>query len=351
MHKPRILVTGGAGFVGSHACKALARAGYVPVTYDNLSNGVREAVKWGPLEVGHLEDEARLAAVVTQHRPAAVLHFAALIEAGQSVASPERFHHNNVAGTLSLLRVMRGAGIGRIVYSSSAAVYGEPTVLPIPEAHPLRPLNPYGQGKLQVEEMLRDQSAAHGLAYCALRYFNAAGADPEGELRENHDPETHLLPLVLRAAEDGGAITAFGTDYGTPDGTCIRDYVHVSDLADAHVLALRRLLEDGGNLIANLGAGCGHSVLEVIDTVGRLLGRPVRVVKGRRRPGDPAALVADISLAYRVLGWRPLRSSLAEQIGSAARALGISVPLFPAPETIPGTGGPADRGKPMTAEG
>ena len=323
MSAPAVLVTGGAGFVGSHACKALARAGYRPVVYDNLSNGVAEAVKWGPLEIGDLHDAARLAAVVDRHKPLGVLHFAAFIEAGESVGAPARFYRNNVAGTLALLGVMRAAAIDKIVFSSTAAVYGEPEVTPIPETHPLRPVNPYGRGKLMVEEILRDVSAADGLGYCALRYFNAAGADPDGELGENHDPETHLIPLVLQAAYGlRPEIAIYGTDYDTPDGTCIRDYVHVSDLAAAHVLALRRLLDGGENLVANLGTGRGYSVREVIDTVEEVTGRAIPVREAGRRPGDPAVLVAEAGQARRSLGWQPSYETLFEQVTHAAVAVG-----------------------------
>lgn len=314
-----VLVTGGAGFVGSHACKALAHAGYRPVVYDNLSNGRREAVRWGPLEVGDLEDAARLADVFARHAPVGVLHFAACIEAAESVRAPERFYRNNVGATLTLLRVMRAAGVDRIVFSSTAAVYGEPEVTPIPEAHPLRPLNPYGRSKLMAELVLKDMAAAQGLRYCALRYFNAAGADPAGELGEYHDPETHLIPLVLQAAYGlRPDIAIFGTDYDTPDGTCIRDYVHVSDLAEAHVLALRRLLCGGDSLVANLGTGRGVSVRQVIDTVATVTGRPVRVREASRRPGDPAVLVASPAHAERELGWVQHHDRLADQVRDAA---------------------------------
>ena len=322
MSVPSVLVTGGAGFVGSHTCKALARAGFLPVVYDDLSSGSADAVRWGPLEVGDIADEARLGSVLETHRPVAVLHFAGFIDAGASVRMPERFYANNVAGSLALFRAMRHHKIDRIVFSSSASVYGEPHSTPIPETHRLRPANPYGRSKLMVEEILGDTAAAGGLSYCALRYFNAAGADPEGELRERHEPETHLIPLVLQAAYGlRPDIRIFGTDYETPDGTCIRDYVHVSDLAEAHVLACRRLLEGGGNLTANLGTGMGHSVREVIRTVEEITGRPVMVREEPRRAGDPAALVASIEVARRELGWSPVRPALAEQIRDAARSM------------------------------
>lgn len=317
--KPAVLVTGGAGFVGSHTCKALAKAGYLPVVYDDLSNGVEDAVRWGPLEVGALEDEAHLASVVARHKPVAVVHFAAFIEAGESVREPGRFYRNNVAGTLSLLQVMREADIKRVVFSSTAAVYGNPERTPIPESHPLRPVNPYGRSKLMVEEILADVAAAQGLCYAALRYFNAAGADPDGELGENHHPETHLIPLVIQAAFGlRPEIAVFGTDYDTPDGTCIRDYVHVSDLAAAHVLALRRLLNSGENLVANLGTGQGYSVREVINAVQEVIGLPVRVREAGRRPGDPAVLVAKADHARKALGWCPVHSQLRKEVADAA---------------------------------
>lgn len=319
MTRPTVLVTGGAGFVGSHTCKALAKAGYLPVVYDDLSNGVEDAVRWGPLELGTLEDEAHLAAVVARHKPVAVVHFAAFIEAGESVREPGRFYRNNVAGTLSLLRVMREADIKRVVFSSTAAVYGNPERTPIPEDHPLRPVNPYGRSKLMVEEILADVAAAHGLFYAALRYFNAAGADPDGDLGENHQPETHLIPLVLQAAYGRRPdIAVFGTDYDTPDGTCIRDYVHVADLAEAHTLALRRLIGGGESLIANLGTGRGFSVREVIETVAGVTGRQFAVRHAERRAGDPAVLVADARRAQSELGWAPRFASLSEQVRHAA---------------------------------
>lgn len=320
MSAPTVLVTGGAGFVGSHACKALARAGFLPVAYDDLSNGVRDAVRWGPFERGELADETRLAAVVHRHRPVGVLHFAAATEIGLSISQPERFYRANVGGTLSLLRVMGDAGMDKIVFSSTCAVYGESDVMPIPETHILRPMNPYGRGKLMAERILEDVSAARGVAYCALRYFNAAGADPDGELGENHDPETHLIPLVLRAAFGlRSDVSIFGTDYPTPDGTCIRDFVHVSDLADAHVAALRRLMDGGGNLVANLGTGRGHSVREVVAMVERVAERRVPVRLAPRRVGDPAVLVAGAAVAKAALGWTPRFPDLSDQVWHAMR--------------------------------
>ncbi|OYQ37137.1 UDP-glucose 4-epimerase GalE [Niveispirillum lacus] len=319
MTRPTILVTGGAGFIGSHACKALARAGYQPVVYDDLSNGLVEAVRWGPLVVGGLADPARLAALFDQYRPVAVLHFAAFIEAGLSVREPARFYQNNVAGTLSLLQAMAQAGCDRIVFSSTAAVYGDPLQTPIREDHVLQPVNPYGRSKLMVENILADQAAAKGLRVAVLRYFNASGADPEGELGENHQPETHLIPLVLQAAlGHRPEIAIFGSDYDTPDGTCIRDYVHVADLADAHVLALRRLLADGDNLTANLGTGTGFSVAQVVAAVEQVTGLPVPVRRSDRRPGDPAILVADKGRAWTDLGWQPRFPDITDHIRHAA---------------------------------
>lgn len=321
MTMPTILVTGGAGFVGSHTCKALTRAGYLPVVYDDLSNGVRDTVRWGPFEVGALEDEARLTEVVACHRPIAVMHFAAFIEAGESVREPARFYQNNVAGTLALLRVMHVASIDKIVFSSTAAVYGEPEVVPISETHPLRPVNPYGRSKLVVEEILRDITAANRLSFAALRYFNAAGADPDGELRENHRLETHLIPLTLQAAFGARSeIAVFGTDYDTPDGTCIRDYVHVADLAVAHVRAVQRLLGGGASLVANLGTGKGFSVREVIKAVEAVTGQQVPTRLANRRAGDPAVLVADARLAAQELQWTPVYPNLADQVRHAAFA-------------------------------
>ncbi|WP_193182385.1 UDP-glucose 4-epimerase GalE [Nisaea sediminum] len=309
--RPVVLVTGGAGFIGSHTCKALSRAGYLPVTYDDLSNGIAAAVRWGPLEIGDIRDEARLNSVMATYRPEAVLHFAGLIEAGTSVREPLDYYDVNVSGSQTLLRCMRRAGIGRIVFSSTAAVYGEPEIVPIPETHPRRPINPYGRSKNMVEDILADAAAAYGLRYCALRYFNAAGADPEGELRENHDPETHLIPLAIQAALGlRDELVIFGTDYDTPDGTCVRDYVHVSDLAEGHVLAVRRLLDGGESGEINLGSGIGRSVKQVIKSIERLTGRKLKARSSVRREGDPAVLLAGLSRATSLLGWRPRLSEL-----------------------------------------
>jgi len=318
MTNPPVLVTGGAGYVGSHACKALRAAGYLPVTYDDLSRGRRELVRWGPLEEGDLLDGARLGAVIAAHRPVAALHFAGLIEVGESVREPERYRRVNVEGSRVLLDALRHGGVQILVFSSTAAVYGEPECVPIPEDHPKRPLNPYGESKLAVEGLLAE-AQAWGLRSVALRYFNACGADPEGETGECHDPETHLLPNLLRAAAGlAPPLTIFGDDWPTPDGTCVRDYVHVTDLADAHVAALDRL-RAGSPLppALNLGTGKGLSIREVLSAAEAVTGRAVPQVVGARRPGDPAVLVADPAGARVALGWEARRSDARTILGSA----------------------------------
>lgn len=313
-----VLVTGGAGFVGSHACKALALAGHVPITYDSLECGHRELVKWGPLEIGDIHDRARLLEVMARHRPEAVMHFASYIVVGESVIKPEVYERNIVGGTRVLVDAMAAAGIGKLVVSSSAAVYGIPHTTPITEDAPCNPVNPYGASKLKMERLLADASTAHGLSWVALRYFNATGADPDGETGEWHDPETHLIPLVLDVALGrAAAITVNGGDYNTPDGTCIRDYIHVSDLAEAHLLAWRHAIGNVGGAAFNLGSNRGASVREVVNTVREVTGRSVPVKMGPRRAGDPPALVADSRRGRDVLGWSPRRSDLATQIGDA----------------------------------
>jgi UDP-arabinose 4-epimerase len=320
--RKRVLVTGGAGYVGSHACKALAHAGYVPVVYDNLSRGHAWAVKWGSLERGDLLSPARLAAVIQKHRPVAVMHFAALISVGESVDDPLRYYQNNVGGTINLLEAMRNNGVDRIVFSSTASVYGIPERVPIPETHPQRPLNPYGHSKRMIEQMLSDSAAAFGLKSVSLRYFNAAGADSDGEIGEAHDPETHLIPLVLAAAAGLRArLTIHGTDYSTRDGTCIRDYVHVADLADAHVLALGYLATKSGASAFNLGNGEGFTVREVIAAAQKVTGLKIPLREGPRRPGDPPSLVANAASARRNLGWKPRYRDLEVIIGTAWRWL------------------------------
>jgi UDP-glucose-4-epimerase GalE len=315
--KGNILVTGGAGYVGSHACKVLAAAGYTPVVFDNLSRGHERAVRFGPLEVGELADRDRLDEVFARHRPAAVLHFAALAYVAESVAEPELYHRNNVLGSLNLLEAMVGARVAAIVFSSTCAVYGAPADGLLVEDMPCAPVNPYGETKMKVEQHLADFSRDHGFRYAALRYFNAAGAAPDDGLGEDHEPETHLIPLVLDvAAGRRSDITVFGNDYETPDGTCVRDYIHVLDLADAHVRALEYLLADKGNLTLNLGTGSGYSVNEVIETAHQVTGKPIATVTGPRRDGDPPLLVANASCAHEVLGWAPTRG-LSDQISDA----------------------------------
>jgi UDP-glucose-4-epimerase GalE len=317
-----VLVTGGAGYVGSHACLALKAAGYQPVVYDNFSRGYRWAVQFGPHEEGDILDTDHLVEVFKRHRPVAVLHFAAFIAVGESVSEPALYYRNNVAGSLSLLEAMKRSEVRTIVFSSTAAVYGTPLKCPIPEDAALLPINPYGTSKLTVERILQDFVQAYGFKAAALRYFNACGADPEARIGEAHDPETHLIPLVLDAAAGRRkAISIFGEDYPTADGTCIRDYIHVLDLADAHVKALTHLgsLSEPRMLAVNLGTGRGASVREVIDTARQVTGCPIAETKTSRRDGDPAVLVADPSQAKKVLGWSASRSSLEMQIRDAWR--------------------------------
>ena len=306
-----VLVTGGAGYIGSHACKALAAAGYVPVTYDNLSRGHRHAVRWGPLVEGDIADRAAVATVLKTHRISSVMHFAAFAYVGESGTDPALYYSNNVCGTLSLLDAMREAGVNRIVFSSSCATYGLPDSVPIRETMAQHPVNPYGETKLAIERVLRWYGPAYGLRSVALRYFNAAGCDRAGEIGEEHDPETHLIPLVLRAAlGTAPPVQIFGTDYPTPDGTAIRDYIHVDDLAAAHVRAVEYLAAGGESAAVNLATGNGYSVREIIAAVTKAVGREVPRREAPRRAGDPPALVADPSLAAQLLGWRAACSDL-----------------------------------------
>lgn len=313
----RILVTGGAGYIGSHAAKALANAGFTPIVFDNLSRGHREAVKWGPLIQGDLHDAVALDAAFRQYRPEAVMHFAAFAYVGESVSNPFLYYHNNVSGTLSLLQAMKRACCERLVFSSTCATYGIPSVLPITEETPQSPVNPYGASKLMVERILAEADTAYGLKSISLRYFNAAGGDPDGEIGEEHDPETHLIPLALKVAKGTGCLQVFGDDYDTRDGSCIRDYIHVCDLADAHVLALRWLLEGKPSRVFNLGNGQGFSVFDVIGAVRKVTGRDVPFKVVARRPGDPPILIASARRAYLDLGWQPLFSSIETQIEHA----------------------------------
>ena len=316
----RILVTGGAGYIGSHACKALSQAGYTPVTFDNLIYGHRDAVRWGPLVQGDLLDPQAIAQALKKFQPEAVMHFAAYAYVGESVSDPEKYYRNNVVGSLNLFSAMLKAGINKIIFSSTCATYGLPEQNLISESHSQKPINPYGSSKLMVERILHDFDHAYQLRSIRLRYFNAAGADMSAEIGESHDPETHLIPLILDAAAGiKKSITVFGTDYDTPDGSCIRDYVHVSDLADAHVLALQALLNGAKSSVYNLGNGSGFSVKEVISTARAVTGKEIPVDFGRRRAGDPARLVGNAALIKNALGWAPRYSELADIIGSAWR--------------------------------
>jgi UDP-glucose 4-epimerase len=306
-----ILVVGGAGYIGSHMVKQLRQAGYAVAVVDDLSSGRREAVLGAPLHVGDIGDAAFVSALLAQVRPAAVMHFASFIQVGESVADPGKYYRNNVTATQVLLDAMRAQGIDRFIFSSTAAIFGDPQYTPIDEAHPKAPINPYGRSKWFVEQMLDDYDRAYGLKSVCLRYFNAAGADPEGELGECHEPETHLIPLILQVASGRRPhITVYGEDYPTPDGTCIRDYIHVSDLCQAHLLALQQLLAGGGSARYNLGNGNGYSVREVIAAARRVSGHPIPVQIGPRRPGDPPVLVADARAARQVLGWQPRHADL-----------------------------------------
>ncbi len=315
-----VLVAGGAGYIGSHACKALAAAGFVPVTYDNLVHGHDELVRWGPLIRADIADRARLDIVIAEFKPVAIMHFAAHGVVGESVSDPRKYYRNNVAGALSLFEAAVDAGIEAVVFSSTAAVYGVPDAVPIPESAPTRPINPYGRSKLMMEEMLRDFGGAYGLRSVCLRYFNAAGADPAGEIGEDHEPETHRIPRALMAA--AGRIPhldLFGTDYGTADGTAVRDYIHVTDLADAHVRALGYLLAGSASDAFNLGTGKGLSVREIIAATRRVTGRDVPVREGPRRAGDPPCLVADPARARATLGLEVGHSGLDSIVATAWR--------------------------------
>jgi UDP-glucose-4-epimerase GalE len=313
-----ILVTGGAGYIGSHTCKMLANQDYTPITFDNLSYGHERAVKWGPLEVGDLSDPQRIDAVIKDYKPLAVIHFAAYSLVGESVREPGKYYANNVGGTLNLLNAMRENGLDKIVFSSTCATYGIPSDVPIRETTPQSPVNPYGHSKLTVEQMLKDYDTAHSLRHVALRYFNACGADRDGEIGEEHEPETHLIPRILQAMTGHGpAFSIFGEDYATPDGTCIRDYIHVDDLAHGHLLALRYLIDGGQSQQLNLGTGHGYSVREIVDAVEKVTGRKVEYGIGPRRAGDPPELTADTTKAREVLGFETSVSDLETIVSTA----------------------------------
>ncbi len=318
--QPTVLVTGGAGYVGSHVCKALHRAGLTPVTLDNLSTGHRQAVQWGPLEVGDVRNEDFVAEVMMRHKARAVLHFAALSLVGESASKPYEYYDNNLKGAISLVAAMRRCNVSRIVFSSTCAVYGLPDRLPIEEAEPARPINVYGRTTLAVENFLTDVAAAGAIRTVLLRYFNAAGADSEGDIGEAHSTETHLVPLAIQAALDPGRpLNVFGSDYPTADGTCERDYVHVEDLAEAHLRALTFLEKAGGSRAFNLGTGQPVSVRQVLGAVERVLGVKVPTIEAPRRAGDPPRLFAAPGLAERDLGWTAPRSGIDHIVETAAR--------------------------------
>ncbi len=315
-----VLVTGGAGYIGSHACKALAAEGFVPVTLDNLSTGWRDAVKFGPFVQADLLDRAALDAAFAQHRPAAVLHFAALSQVGEAMAEPGKYWRNNVSGSLNLIEAAIAAGCLDFVFSSTCATYGDRDGEVLDEDTPQAPLNAYGASKRAIEDMLADFGASHGLRSVIFRYFNVAGADPDGEVGEHHRPETHLIPLILDAVDGKrAALTVHGTDYPTPDGTCIRDYVHVMDLVDAHVKGLEWLRAGRGSRVFCLGTGSGFSVREVVDATRHVTNRPVPMVDGPRRGGDAVKLVCGSTRAKAELGWEPARSTMKQMIGDAWR--------------------------------
>ncbi len=313
-----VIVTGGAGYIGSHACKALSNAGYIPITFDNLTQGHRSAVQWGPLEVGDIADRELLNVVIEKYQPTAVMHFAAHAYVGESVENPGKYYRNNVAGTLTLLEALRDYEINKFIFSSTCATYGVPQDMPISEGHPQHPVNPYGASKLMIERILQDFEKAHKLRYISLRYFNAAGADLDGAIGESHNPETHLIPLIFEVALGmRSAITIFGNNYKTRDGTCVRDYIHVDDLAEAHVLALTSLNQGQPSRAYNLGNGMGFSVREVIEAAEIVTGCVIPVEIGSMRPGDPPILVGDATRAMQELGWRPKHQNLIEILRTA----------------------------------
>lgn len=314
----KILVVGGAGYIGSHMVKMLVDGGHTVTTFDNLSSGFRDAVLGGDFVQGDLADLSAIDNVFKTFQPEAVMHFASYIQVGESVQHPDKYYLNNFTNTLNLLNAMVKHQVKNFIFSSTAAVFGEPEYVPIDEAHAKNPLNPYGRSKLMVEHVLADYERAYGLKSVCLRYFNAAGADPSGLLGERHEPETHLIPLVLQAISGRRPqINVFGRDYDTPDGTCIRDYIHIVDLCSAHLLALTHLAENGISMRFNLGNGTGFSVQEVISAAEKITGKKVKVVEGPRREGDPARLVADATLAKNTLAWQPVYTDLETIIAHA----------------------------------
>jgi UDP-glucose-4-epimerase GalE len=318
MTAKRVLVAGGAGYIGSHAAKALRQTGFEPVVFDDLSSGHEHAVRWGPLVRGDIRNADAVRAAIREYRPEAVMNFAARIEVGEGERNPAAFYDNNVAGMLSLVRVMLEEDVKSFVFSSTCAIYGDPERLPLTEDLPKRPVSVYGRTKLMCEQMLADMSRAHGLRYAALRYFNAAGADRDGEIGEEHDPETHLIPNALKAAAGlGGAMKLFGDDYPTPDGTCIRDFIHVTDLADAHLLAARKLAEGARAIELNLGTGEGRTVMQVLRSVEKATGRAVPHTISPRRPGDAIALYSDATKVRAELGWQPKHSDIDTIVSTA----------------------------------
>lgn len=325
-----VLVTGGAGYVGSHCCKAFAAAGWTVVTLDNLSRGWADAVKWGPLIEADIADRAAVEAALRAYKPDLVAHFAAYAYVGESVARPDIYYGNNSVGTLALLEAMRASGIRRLLFSSTCASYGHPVYTPIDEAHPQSPINPYGWSKFIIERMLEDYGRAYGMSSVILRYFNAAGCDPAGEIGERHEPETHAIPLAITAALTGQAFNVLGTDFDTPDGSAIRDYIHVSDLAHAHVLAAAHVLGITGSEVFNLGTGTGTSVLELVSAVNRAAGTDMKVNLAPPRAGDPAKLVAAADRARSVLGWNPTLSTIDSIVETALQWQNRSIEPTPA---------------------
>ena len=314
----KILVTGGAGYIGSHCCKELSKKGFQPVTIDNLVYGHEDFVKWGEFFKGDVGDPAPLKKCLDQHKIDAVMHFAAYAYVGESVEDPVKYYENNLRNTIQLLHAVLDHKIKYFVFSSTCATYGHPQKIPIDEDHPQNPINPYGKTKRMIEEIMQDYQNAYGLKYISLRYFNAAGADPDAEVGEDHDPETHLIPLVLDAAIGKRKdIKVFGTDHETPDGTCIRDYIHVTDLAQAHILALQQLMDGADSNAYNLGNGQGFSVLEIIERARKITGKNITVENSDRRPGDPPVLIASNEKAVKELGWKPQYADIDDIIGTA----------------------------------